>query len=304
MSLTDLISAQGVVVLDGGLATELERRGADLSDPLWSARQLLRGPELIRQVHQDYFAAGANVAVSASYQASIAGFKAAGVSPSDARRLIALSVELAQEARGQRSQLLVAGSVGPYGAALADGSEYRGGYKVSRQFLADFHGPRLEALIGARPDLLAIETMPSLAEAVLVLELLREWPGMPSWVSFTCRDAERVSEGQPVSESIAEVAGRAQVVAAGFNCIAPSLAEQLLATAAQATEKPLVVYPNSGERWDAKGRKWLSGDGGFDFGAAAVRWHALGAGLIGGCCRTTPDTIRAIRVGLSTGMRR
>ena len=295
MSLAEIISAQGVAVLDGGLATELERRGADLSDPLWSARQLLRGPSLIRQVHEDYFAAGADIAVSASYQASTAGFKAAGVSPADARRLMALSVELAQQARGQRSDLLVAGSIGPYGAALADGSEYRGGYKVSRQFLADFHGPRLEALIGARPDLLAIETIPSLEEAVLLLELIREWPKLRCWVSFTCRDAERVSEGQPVTEAIAEVAASPQVAAAGFNCIPPALADQLLATAAKVTNKPLVIYPNSGERWDAKGRRWIPGDGPVDFGAAALRWRELGARLIGGCCRTTPDTIRSIR---------
>jgi len=300
VTVAQLIAAQGFVILDGGLASELERRGADLSDRLWSARQLMRGPELIRQVHEDYFAAGADVAVSASYQASIAGFKAAGVGPSEARRLIALSVELAQEARGRRPHLLVAGSVGPYGAALADGSEYRGGYKVSRQLLADFHGPRLEALIGAEPDLLAIETIPSLEEAVLLLELLREWPQMACWVSFTCRDAERVSEGQPVTEAIAEVAAHPQVMAAGFNCVPPALGESLLQAAAGVTNKPLVIYPNSGERWDAAGRRWIPGDGGFDFAAAAGRWHGLGARLIGGCCRTTPDTIRAIRNSLVT----
>ena len=300
MTVAQLIAAQGFVILDGGLATELERRGADLSDRLWSARQLMRGPELIRQVHEDYFAAGADVAVSASYQASIDGFKAVGVSAPDARRLIALSVELAQEARGRRPHLLVAGSVGPYGAALADGSEYRGGYKVSRQFLADFHGPRLEALIGAKPDLLAIETIPSLEEAVLLLELVREWPEMACWVSFTCRDAERVSEGQPVTEAIAEVTAHGQVMAAGFNCVPPALAEPLLQAAAGVSNKPLVIYPNSGEQWDAAGRRWIHGDGGFDFAAAAGRWHGLGARLIGGCCRTTPDTIRAIRNSLGT----
>jgi len=185
--------------------------------------------------------------------------------------------------------------VGPYGAALADGSEYRGGYKVSRQFLADFHGPRLEALIGAGPDLLAIETIPSLEEAVLVLELAREWPQMPCWVSFTCRDAERVSEGQPVTEAIAEVSRHAQVVAAGFNCVPPALAESLLQAVAGVTNKPLVIYPNSGERWDAAGRRWAAGEEPFDFAAAAPRWHGLGARLIGGCCRTTPATIAAIR---------
>ena len=296
-------------MLDGGLATELERRGADLSDHLWSAKQLLEGPDLIRLIHEAYYAAGADVAVSASYQASLAGFAARGVKREEARRLIAISVELAQEARQrfwdnaglsetQWIWPLVAGSVGPYGAALADGSEYRGNYGVSRQALADFHGPRLEALVAAGPDLLAIETIPSPEEAVLVLELLEAWPEVQTWVTFTCRDGSRVSEGQPVAEAIAAVADHAQVAAVGFNCVAPALVDDLLVAAAPVTRKPLVVYPNSGERWDAKARRWAPGDRPFDFGKAATGWRERGARLIGGCCRTTPETIRAIRKAL------
>ena len=309
MSLGPILAAQGFVILDGGLATELERRGADLRDPLWSARQLLERPELIREVHEDYYAAGADVAVSASYQASVPGFAGRGLNASQARRLMAVSVELAQEARERfwektgrftedRAWPLVAGSVGPYGAALADGSEYRGQYDVSRRALEDFHGPRLEALVSAKPDLLAIETIPSLDEAVLVLELLEAWPEVIAWVSFTCQDASRVSEGQPVTEAIAGAADQAQVVAVGFNCVAPRIGVDLLNGVARVTNKPLVLYPNSGERWDAEARSWVPGDGGGDFGAAAVAWHQAGARLIGGCCRTTPDTIRALRRAL------
>ena len=308
-ALSPIFSSQGFIVLDGGLATELERRGADLSDALWSARQLIEGPELIRLVHQDYYAAGADVAVSASYQASLAGFAARGISAAEARRLMALSVELAREARDDfwndasrqangRLRPLVAGSVGPYGAALADGSEYRGSYGVARQVLADFHGPRLEALVGSGPDLLAIETIPSLEEALVVLDLLESWPSVEAWVTFTCRDREQVSEGQPVVEAIAAVTGYPQVVAVGFNCVAPALVEPLLAVARPVTDKPLVVYPNSGEVWDAERRRWIPGAGPFDFGAAAPGWLEGGARLIGGCCRTTPETIRAIRTAL------
>ncbi len=311
---TAFLAAQGFAVLDGGLATELERRGADLLDPLWSARLLLENPGLIRLVHESYFAAGADVAVSASYQASLSGFTARGTTPSEARRVIGLSVELAQEARqrfwdaaggvaSRRVWPLVAGSIGPYGAALADGSEYRGNYAVSRQALADFHGPRLEALIEAAPDLLAIETIPSPDEALLVLELLNGRPEIPVWVSFTCRDGLRVSEGQPVAEAIAAVAGHRQVVAVGFNCVAPALAGPLLAAAAAVTDKPLVIYPNSGERWDAGERRWVPGDGTCDFGESAPGWFERGARLIGGCCRTTPDTIRAIRRSLESLVR-
>jgi homocysteine S-methyltransferase len=303
-----ILKAQGFAVLDGGLATELERRGADLRDPLWSAKQLLLAPDRIRRVHEEYFSAGADVATSASYQASLQGFAASGITRSDGRRLIALSVELAREARQNfwnatgrsegRRWPLVAGSVGPYGAARADGSEYRGEYGVSRQELADFHGPRLEALVAAAPDLLAIETIPSPDEAVLVLELLRTWPEIRAWVSFTCRDALHVSEGQPLTEAIPVVASDPQVVGVGFNCIAPALAEPLLATSASLTDKPLVIYPNSGERWEASERRWVPGDGSWDFGRAAPRWRERGARLIGGCCRTTPETIRAIRAAL------
>ena len=310
MGLAEILASQGFVVLDGGLATELERRGADLRDPLWSAKQLLEAPDQIRQVHEAYFAAGADVAISASYQASLAGFAARGLIRGEALRLIALSVELAQQARQRfwdgagravdsRVWPLVAGSVGPYGAALADGSEYRGSYGVTRQELIEFHGPRLEALVGAGPDLLAIETIPSPDEAVVVLDLLQAWPEVRAWVSFTCKDERRVSEGQPVTEAIAAVAGHPQVAAVGFNCIAPALAEPLLSIAASLTDKPLVVYPNSGEHWDAEGRRWYGGDGTFDFGQAAARWLARGARVIGGCCRTTPETIRSIRAALT-----
>jgi homocysteine S-methyltransferase len=304
-----LLAAQPCIVLDGGLATELERRGADLGDSLWSARQLVEGPDLIRDVHEAYFAAGADVAVSASYQASIAGFAARGVSRRDAMRLMTLSVELAQEARERfwndpgprangRAWPLVAASIGPYGASLADGSEYRGNYGVSRQELADFHGPRLEAVIAARPDLLAIETIPSAEEAILVLELLAAWPAIQAWASFTCRDAKRISDGLPVADAIAAVAGHPQVAAVGFNCVAPALAEDLLAAATRVTDKPLVIYPNSGERWEAARRCWIPGDDPFDFGAGARRWLERGARLIGGCCRTNPETIHTIRTAL------
>ena len=307
--LTELLEAQGCVVLDGGLATELERRGADLADPLWSARQLVEGPDLIREVHQAYFAAGADVAVSASYQASVAGFAARGIGFQDAVELMALSVELAKEARelfwndpGRdaegRAWPLVAASIGAYGASLADGSEYRGNYTISRQELADFHGSRLAAVMTARPDLLAIETIPSAEEAALVLELLAPWPEIRAWVSFTCRDASRISDGRPVAEAIRSVEDHPLVAAVGFNCVPPSLAEELLAGAARVTTKPLVIYPNSGERWDAGRRRWISGEGPFEFGAGARRWLGSGARLIGGCCRTGPETIRTIRTSL------
>jgi len=289
-----------IVVLDGGLATELERRGADLSDTLWSARLLVDNPNLIRKVHESYFAAGADVATSASYQASIEGFGRRGLSVEESLRLMRLSVELADQARRNTGgEGMVAGSVGPYGAMLADGSEYRGDYGVSLETLAGFHAPRLQALIEAGADLLAIETCPSAIEALLILELLQHWPGTRAWVSFTCRDDERTSEGQPIGEAVAAVARSHQVVAVGVNCVAPHLVDGLLTRMRAATSLPLVVYPNAGETWDARSREWKGNPDTFDPARDVPRWIELGARWIGGCCRTTPSTISEIRKAVS-----
>jgi homocysteine S-methyltransferase len=288
-----------IVVLDGGLATELERRGADLSDPLWSARLLVDSPNLIRKVHESYFAAGADVATTASYQASIEGFAKRGIAPGESLRLMRLSVELADQARRNTGgEGMVAASVGPYGAMRADGSEYRGDYGVSLETLAAFHGPRLQALIEAGPDLLAIETCPSAVEALLILELLQHWPGVRAWVSFTCRDGERTSEGQLITEAVAAVARSSQVVAVGVNCVAPHLVDPLLARMHEATSLPLVVYPNAGETWDPVAREWRGTPDVFDPARDVPRWIGLGARWIGGCCRTTPATIEAIRAAV------
>jgi homocysteine S-methyltransferase len=306
--LQPLLARQGVVILDGGLATELERRGADLRDELWSARLLLDDPALIRAVHRDYLEAGADVVVSASYQASPVTFSRRGISPGDALALLGSSVALAREERDRfwtrpglsntRLRPLVAASVGPYGAVLADGSEYRGRYAIGESELSDFHRPRLAALIEAGPDLLAVETIPSVAEAAVVVGLLAEWPAMSAWVSFSCRDAGHVSEGQPIEAAVAAVASSPQVVAVGVNCVAPAHVAGLLRRMRRVTSKPLVVYPNSGERWDPVARAWRPGSRPFVPARDAIRWHRAGAALVGGCCRTTPATIAAVRRAL------
>jgi homocysteine S-methyltransferase len=303
------IEQNGVVVLDGAMATELERRGADLNDPLWSARVLLEAPELIHQVHYDYFVAGANVATTASYQATFAGFARRGLSAAQAADLMRLSVQLAVEAREaylQNTNLdaltkrnlhlrpLVAASVGPYGAFLADGSEYRGDYGLSVEELMDFHRPRMAVLAASGADLLACETIPSLAEGEALVRLLAEFPGMPAWLSFSCCDEAHICHGERFVDAVALANRSEQVMAVGLNCTAPRFVELLLRLAAAVTDKPLLVYPNSGERWDAASHCWVEGSGVTKFGEPARRWYAAGARLIGGCCRTTPDDIRTI----------
>lgn len=307
--LAPILSVQSVVVLDGGLATELERRGADISDALWSARLLLDAPEMIRQLHYDYFAAGADVAISASYQATFQGFAQRGLNQDEAARLIGLSVALARAARDEfwaepanrvgRQRPLVAASVGCYGAFLADGSEYRGDYGLSQEELVEWHRPRLAALAASGPDLLACETVPCQVEAEALVALLAEFPDTPAWISFSCQDESRVCHGEAFADCVALGAASPQVVAVGVNCTPPRFVEPLLRAARQVTGKPLLCYPNSGETWDAVAHCWTEGSGVTDFGPPALLWREAGAQLIGGCCRTGPEDIRRIRSALT-----
>ncbi len=291
-------------VVDGALATELERRGADLADPLWSAKCLLERPELIRQLHLDYFKAGADVATTATYQASFEAFARRGIGRDAAARLMQGAVALAADARDDywsdpknhpgRLRPLIAASIGPYGAMLADGSEYRGHYALSDEELAAFHRPRLEVLAHSGVDLLACETIPCLREALVLLRLLREHPAVTAWISFSCRDGARNCEGEEIGACAAALRGNAQIAAVGVNCTRPEHAAELLARMRGQTDAPLIAYPNSGECYDPKSKRWSGARSGHAFGEWAQAWHQAGARLIGGCCRTTPKDIRAI----------
>lgn len=303
--LQPLLAHKPVVILDGALATELERRGADLKDPLWSAKLLLEEPALIRQLHYDYFVAGADIAITASYQASFPGLAARGLGAEQSADLMRLSVQLATQARDHyhnqhadnlttQRPLLIAASVGPYGAYLHDGSEYRGDYGVTVEQLMAWHRPRLSVLATSGADLLACETIPSFAEGEALVRLLAEFPDTAAWLSFSCADGEHVCHGERFADCVAMAAASPQLVAIGVNCTPPRYIESLLQEAAAVTPKPLLTYPNSGEHWNAATQCWQPGSGVADFAAAAQRWHSAGARLIGGCCRTTPDDIAAL----------
>jgi homocysteine S-methyltransferase len=302
--IASILERYDVLVIDGALATELERRGCDLNDKLWSAKILLEQPDIIKQVHRDYFEAGADCAITASYQATIAGFAKRGLTEREAIALIKKSVELAREARDEywadganrlrRPRPLVAASVGPYGAFLADGSEYRGNYGLSQQELMDFHRPRMKALIEAGADLLACETIPCVIEAQALARLLREFPDTCAWITFTARDEKHISEGQLFSDCIRQLQDHPQIAATGINCTSPAYIPALIRAAREATEKPIVVYPNSGETYDAATNNWNGLPALYSFGEQAREWYAAGARLIGGCCRTTPEDIQVI----------
>ncbi|KUO19234.1 homocysteine S-methyltransferase [Streptomyces dysideae] len=288
--------AAGTVVLDGGMSNQLESAGHDLSDELWSARLLAERPEAITEAHLAYFMAGADVAITSSYQATFEGFAKRGIGRERAAELLSLSVESARDAasqaraKGVARPLWVAASVGPYGAMLADGSEYRGRYGLTVDELERFHRPRLEVLAAARPDVLALETVPDADEARALLRAVRGLD-TAAWISYTV-DGVRTRAGQPLEEAFALVAEVDEVIAVGVNCCAPEDVDGAVEIAARVTGKPVVVYPNSGETWDAEARAW---HGRSSFASEQVRgWRDSGARLIGGCCRVGPEAITSI----------
>lgn len=302
--LTKALRDYPFLVLDGAFGTEVTSRGFDTNDDLWAAKALFERPDLVQSVHYDYYKAGADIVSSASYQASVEGFEKKGYPREEAKKLIRDSVALVRTARDaflqdtagmtlfHRPSPLVAASVGPYGAYLADGSEYRGDYMCTRRELADFHAERLALLIEAQPDVLAFETLPLIDEALALVDELERYDDAIAWCSFSCKDEAHISSGEPIAD-IARILDRAaQIVAIGINCTAPDYVAPLIREIRSASAKPIVVYPNTGETYDATTKTW--------HGAATSytdyvkSWYDAGARLIGGCCRTSPSTIRDI----------
>ncbi|WRP07668.1 homocysteine S-methyltransferase [Rossellomorea aquimaris] len=299
-----ILQKHSPLILDGALATELESQGFDLNDPLWSARILFEKPEAIAKVHADYFRAGADCAITVSYQATVDGFRKRGIKKPEALELIKKTVTLAKQARddfwkeekgnSNRPKPIVAGSVGPYGAYLADGSEYVGNYGVSDQHLADFHFSRIQALVEAGADLLAFETIPSLQEAKVLASLLKEFPDTCAWLSFSLKDGERISDGTGIEECARVFNDDEQIAAIGVNCAPIPAAKKAISVLSRNTDKPIIVYPNSGETYDAGTKTWHGEEGCCAFDEESVVWYEAGARIIGGCCRTDPGHIEAL----------
>lgn len=290
----------GIHVLDGGMASELEYLGADINGPLWSAHVLERAPEKIVAVHRAYIEAGAEIIETASYQVSRMGYAEVGLGSCWADGALLRSVALAREAAGfyPDRRVLIAASLGPYGAALHNGAEYHGRYKCSFADLVEFHRERIEVLAAATqaesPDLLAFETLPSLAEAEAIGEALAAHPEMPAWFAFTCPDEMHVAHGELLRQCATAVARFPQTVAVGVNCTHPSLVTSLIAELRSASDQPVIVYPNSGEGWDAERRCWTGTSDPHGYGDEARAWFRAGAQIVGGCCRTRPDHIATV----------
>ncbi|XP_009799701.1 homocysteine S-methyltransferase 1 [Nicotiana sylvestris] len=314
--LDDLIEkAGGCAVVDGGLATQLEKHGASINDPLWSALCLIKDPDLVKRVHLEYLEAGADILVTSSYQATIPGFLSRGLSIEEAESLLEKSVKLAVEARDKfwnvvkrnptqsYNRALVAASIGSYGAYLADGSEYSGDYgpHVCLDKLKDFHRHRLQVLVDAGPDILAFETIPNKLEAQACVELLEEENvQIPSWICFSSVDGKNAPSGESFKDCLDVINRSDKVSAFGINCAPPHFIQTLIQELKELTAKAIIVYPNSGEIWDGISKRWLPSKC-FDeekFEQFAPIWRDAGAKLIGGCCRTTPSTIQAISKAL------
>ena len=286
-----------VTLIDGGLSTELERLGAHITGNLWTGHTLLNNPELIEQAHRNYALAGAEVVITSSYQLSRKGFEEIGLSAADADRALAESVAVARRAVAGLATK-VAASVGPYGAVLHDGSEYRGKYDVSQVELERFHSERIQVLLDAQPDLLAIETIPNLLEARALANVLREVQ-IPKWVSFTAGSKSKLWSGENFKDAVAAVATIPNLVAVGVNCVSPHFVADLAAEARSVSDLPFIAYPNRGGTWDSEAGEWL-GEKPAELSEFLELWIANGVELIGGCCGTDSLDIEQFKVALSS----
>jgi homocysteine S-methyltransferase len=300
MTPANQIDLAGIRILDGGMATELEKLGCDLSGPLWSASVLREQPEKIAAVHAAYLSAGADCILTASYQVSAEAYAEIGLSPEDAAASLRESVRIAEDVRTgfyrtSPPKVLIAVSLGPYGAALHNGAEYDGNYDISFDQLVNFHARRLAVLAQTNADLIAFETVPSREEARAIVAALEQHPEISAWVSFTCSDPTHTAHGEAISDCGGFLDSVPQVLAVGINCTAPAFVTPLIRALKATTTKPIVVYPNSGEGWDADTRSWKGKADPASFAESARGWRLAGVQIIGGCCRTGPDHVRAVR---------
>lgn len=282
-ALEQLLTADQFTVIDGGLSTQLERHGHDLNDPLWTARVLLNDPSMIERAHRDFIDSGAQIVISASYQVSRSGFVSNGLSAADADEALAESVHAARRALNGTSGL-VAASIGPFGAILHDGSEYRGNYGLSHEFLVDFHGERLAILADAQPDLLAVETIPDITEAHALADALTHFREIPAWITFSAADGTRINGGEPIEEAVAVASAIPNVAAVGINCTAPEFITELSTRIRTVTDLPIVAYPNAGGAWDPRTGEWSMQNVNPFTDEYVSAWRNAGVDILGGCC--------------------
>ena len=289
-------------LIDGGLSNVLEAQGHDLNHKLWTANLLEKNPKAIIQAHLEYLKAGAQCITTASYQASISGLMEIGHTKARAKELILQSVQLAKIAIKTAVDSgmidykpLIAASIGPYGAYLADGSEYHGNYGVSNELLRDFHLERINLLDRSSADILACETIPSLQEANILSEILMD-VDTPAWISFSCKNEQHLNDGSKIMEAVALFKNHPKVFAIGVNCTNPAFISGIMKTLkGSGGDKKIIIYPNSGEIYNAETKTWKGLSVPEHYVEMSKEWIKLGADMIGGCCRIGPEHIRRMR---------
>jgi homocysteine S-methyltransferase len=302
----EILQKQKAFILDGALGTQIQKNGHDVNDSLWSAKFLNEDVSVIKEVHKQYLQAGADCIITSSYQASIEGFLKKGFSQEKAIELIKLSINIAKEVsdefwagfedKASRVKPLVAASIGPYGAYLADGSEYTGDYKISDEELKSFHKKRLEIILETNPDILACETIPSFKEAKIICDLLKEYPNIAAWITFSAKNESYTNAGDDIKECMTYLDKQEHISAVGINCTAPQYIPMLIENIKNVCSKPIVIYPNGGSKYNPITKLWERGElSAQDFAKLAHLWYTKGATVIGGCCETTPNEIECIR---------
>ncbi|MCP4884487.1 MAG: homocysteine S-methyltransferase [Flavobacteriales bacterium] len=293
------------LILDGGLSNVLESFGCDLNQELWSAKMLIDQPELIKRAHLAYLEAGAQCITSSSYQATLSGFERIGLNRSDATKMMIKSIELADEARSvfikknnQSESIFLAASIGPYGAFLADGSEYRGDYRISDNELRQFHAEKIHILESTNVDFLAFETIPSLQEIQILSELISQ-SKKQCWISFSCRDSEFLNDGSKIIDALKICSSTNNLFALGVNCTAPKYISSIIKKIRPLVQdKKIIIYPNSGEIYLPESKSWKGISDPDIFQKMASEWLDLGVDIIGGCCRIGPDHITKLSQSL------
>lgn len=301
----EVLKKQKAIIIDGALGTQIQRNGHNVNDSLWSAKFLAENPQVIKDVHMQYLQAGADIIITSSYQASFEGFLQKGFSKEKAVELLKLSINIALETRDEfwenckqenRIKPLVAASVGPYGAYLADGSEYSGDYKISDYELKNFHKKRLEVLIQTNPDIYSFETIPSLNEAKILCELIEEFELVNSWLTFSAKNESFTNANDEICEAVKYLDSCKLLGAIGINCTAPQYIPQLIENVKSNTNKPIVIYPNGGSKYNPITKNWEKGEiSPVEYAKMAHLWFTKGATIIGGCCETGPEEIKEIR---------
>ncbi|KAJ2450584.1 hypothetical protein EV183_004185 [Coemansia sp. RSA 2336] len=300
-------------VLDGGMGQLLADEATAMADGLWAAGVAARSPELVRSIHQQYLQAGADIITTATYQASASGYIAAGIAANNiaAQHAMAAAIQLAVDARNrhmdssQTTRPLVAVSLGSIGATLGNSSEYTGDFGMSEQLVYEFHMQRLKMVaqclqtsqLRYQVDLLAFETIPSLAEARAIIGALSNIAELPpAWISFTTLSEDCLGSGEPIEPAVEMAGSSTGICAVGFNCFPQHVASALVTRAKKVTEKPIICYPN-GQAWSGSLEDWNDPSNRVlpaIFAAEAQRWAECGAAVVGGCCRTTPAHIREV----------